>query len=344
MDFKDEILSRLVNELGIDRVRIEIRSGMENPVDYWTQFRDQKIGYREFRRHYYEKINDNDDPNTANPSGFQFSFLDYQVETIVLPLARLVEARGERLFVSLTYVDFRATAEQGSLSHALNPEEYAELIQTAFDHLRRRYGLTPDALEIILEPENTDHWRGRQIGDAMVAAARRLARAGISPRMIAPSTTAAAAAPSYFDELMKVPGAAALMTEISYHRYDGGANRVLPEIATRAKTFGLKTAMLEHLTGDARELYSDLTVADASAWQQYAIATKRSVVEGDKDGYYYMLEVGTDGRPAIRMAQRTRSLAQYFRFIRAGAVRSGRLQPAPIRGRWPSRMRTARTW
>ena len=64
-------------------------------------------------------------------------------------------------------------------------------------------------------------------------------------------------------------------------------------------------------------------MANASAWQQYAIATKRSVGDGDKDGYYYILEAGKDGRPAVRMAQRTRSLAQYFRFIRAGAVRLG---------------------
>ncbi len=322
--YRSELFSLLVNELGINRVRVEIKSGAENPVDYWALFRDRKIGYEEFRQHYYEKINDNDDPKIANPAGFQFSGLDYQVEKIVLPLARLIEANGERLYVNLNYVDFGYTAEKGNLSHALNPEEYAELIHAAFDHLKRRYGLTPDALEVILEPENTDHWRGRQIGAAMVAAVRRLKQAGFSSKIIAPSTTAARAAPSYFDEVIKVPGAAAIMSELSYHRYDGpSANRVLPEIARRARKFGLKTAMLEHLRGDAAALYADLTVANASAWQQYAIATKVSSWAEETDGYYYVLEIGGRSGPTVRMAERTRSLAQYFRFVRAGAVRLG---------------------
>lgn len=319
-----EIFARLVNELGINRVRIELRSGAENPVDYWALFRDGRIGYKEFRRHYYQKINDNDDPERANPSGFQFSALDHQVERIVRPLARLIEANGERLFVNLNYVDFGDTAEKGSLSHALNPAEYAELIHAAFDHLKRRHGLTLDALEIVLEPENTLHWRGRQIGGAMVAAARRLNRAGFSPRMIAPSTTAAGAAVGYFDELIKVPGAAALMSEISYHRYDGpAAVRALPEIAKRAKAFGLGTAMLEHVGGDIGELHTDLTMANASAWQQYGISTTLSSWGRDRGSYYYILQSDGSGKASLRMAERTRGLAQYFRFIRAGAVRLG---------------------
>ena len=39
-EHRDEIFARLVNELGINRVRIELKSGAENPVDYWALFRD----------------------------------------------------------------------------------------------------------------------------------------------------------------------------------------------------------------------------------------------------------------------------------------------------------------
>jgi hypothetical protein len=323
-EHRGEIFTRLVNELGINRVRIELRSGAENPVDYWARFRDGIIGYREFRRHYYHKVNDNDDPQRPNPAGFQFSALDYQVEKIVRPLERLLEANGERLFVNLNYVDFRDTAEQGSLSHALNPAEYAELIHAAFEHLKRRHDRTPDGLEIVLEPENTLHWRGRQIGAAVVAAARRLKEAGFSPRIIAPSTTAAGAAPRYIDELIRVPGAAALLSELSYHRYDGhAAIRALPEIAKRAKRFGLTTAMLEHVGGDVQELYTDLTIANVSAWQQYGIATARSSGGRDAGSYYYLLQSDRGNKPVVTMAERTRGLAQYFRFIRERAVRLG---------------------
>src|SRR2546423_14784937 len=35
--YRDQILDRMVNELGINRVRLAIPSGMENPIDYWRQ-------------------------------------------------------------------------------------------------------------------------------------------------------------------------------------------------------------------------------------------------------------------------------------------------------------------
>ena len=53
------------------------------------------------------------------------------------------------------------------------------------------------------------------------------------------------------------------------------AERVATQIKQRARKFGKETAMLEHLTGDAKELHADLTEADVSAWQQYGIASDR---------------------------------------------------------------------
>jgi hypothetical protein len=322
-EYRDELFRRLVNELGITRVRIEIRSGAENPTDYWRQFIDGKIGYRRFRQHYYEKINDNDDPRVANATGFQFSALDYQVEKIVLPLAKLVEANGEKLYVNLTYVDFRDTSERGNLSHAQHPEEYAELIHAAFDHLRRRYGLTPDGVNIVLEPENTEHWRGREIGTAMIAAARRLRQSGFRPEFIAPSTTAAASAPVFFDELISIPGTAEVMSELSYHRYDHPPDAVLSEIARRASQFGLRTAMLEHVTGYAGALHADLTIANVSSWQQYAIARKLWFWQTDNGGYYYVVESPLIGKGTMKLSKLAAGLAPYFHFVRPGAVRIG---------------------
>src|SRR6185503_7486310 len=117
-DHKEELFDRLVNELGIDRVRIEIRSGAENPVDYWTPFERHQIGYREMKRYRYENINDNGDARLANKAGFQFAELDYQVQKVLLPLRRRVEANREKLFINLTYVDFGGTEKKGNLSHA----------------------------------------------------------------------------------------------------------------------------------------------------------------------------------------------------------------------------------
>ncbi|GAA4746093.1 hypothetical protein GCM10023264_09590 [Sphingomonas daechungensis] len=339
-----QIYDKLVNELGINRVRIELKSGAENPVDYWSQFEAGKIGYKAFRRHYYEKINDDADPNQLNPAGVQFSHLDYQIEKMVLPIKQRVEANGEKLFINLNYVDFGQTELKGDISHARQPAEYAELIDAAFVHLKDKYGIVPDSLEVILEPDNSDHWRGRQIGEAIVATHARLKADGFDPQFIAPSTASAGRAPAFFDEMMAVPGVAPLISTLSYHRYDspkpavikgiaesarsiGLSNSLIdrvspvPGIAERAKENHISTAMLEHLSGDAAELFEDLTVGQVSAWQQYDIARKDIPGEPDEGGDYYVVAYANPNAPVIRMADRTRGLAQYFRYVRIGATR-----------------------
>jgi hypothetical protein len=327
--YRDLILDHLVNELGINRIQINIRSGVENPVDYWTPFRQNKIGYKEEKRHRFEKINDNGNPNVVNMAGFQFSELDDQVDNILLPLKQRIQDNGERLFVNLSYVDFgnpELYPYKGNVSHARQPEEFGELVFAAFDHLKRRYDLIPDAFEVIVEPENTDHWRGREIGLGLVAAAKRLKQAGFAPEFIAPSTKAAAAAPGYIDAMMAVPGAGDLVTTFSYHRYDASpleADSALPQIKQRAHKFGKETAMTEHLWGDAKELHADLTEADVVAWQQWGIATTEDQNTGDDSGFHYFVDVKDPDQPKIRMGRRTVALAQYFKFIRMGATRIG---------------------
>jgi hypothetical protein len=320
LDYRDQLLPRLVNELGIDRVRIEIRSGAENPVDYWTAFENGKIGYEEAKSHRYEVINDNDDPNIRNQSGFQFAELDYRVDNVLRPMKRLVEANGEKLFVNLIYVDFsKYTRWKGNLSHARQPDEYAELILATFEHLRGKYSIVPDALEIVLEPDNSDDWRGREIGAAMVAAAKRLNRAGFFPQIIAPSTARAHAASAYIDAMMQVPGVAGLITTFAYHRYDAPvASASLTRIRERAKKFGVETAMLEHLAGDVAELHVDLTELNVVSWQQYGIAYRNLPDRDRKGGYFYLVDVD---KREVKTSSRTPALAQYFKFVRAGAIR-----------------------
>jgi O-glycosyl hydrolase len=344
LPLSDHIFDRLVNELGINRIRLEIKSGAENPIDYWAKFESGAIGYKEFKRHYYEKINDDPDPKRVSRSRIHFSHVDYQVENIVIPLKQRLEAKGEKLFVNFNYVDFGQTELKGNLSHARQPAEYAELIHAAFVHLKSKYGLVPDALEIILEPDNTDDWRGRQIGEAIRSVSARLKESGFSPEIIAPSTAAAGKAPAYIDEMMAVPGVPALVSTLSYHRYDRPKPRTVTAIAKRARALGvsnglvdrlvpvpgiaerararrLSTAMLEHLEGDAAELYEDLTVGQVSAWQQYSIAMKSFGRTPDDAGDYYIGDFADPNAPEIRISKLSRGLAHYFRYVRLGATR-----------------------
>lgn len=320
LDSRDEIVRRLVDEAGVNRLRMELRSGMENPTDHWAQFAAGRLTYRQFRSRYYEKINDDSDPRTFNASGFQFSQLDYFAQNLMLPMRERLAARGERLYVNLCFVDFRH-ASSGNVEHAQAPEEYAELVLAAFTHLRDRYGVVPDALEIILEPENTHHWGGEQIGRALVAAERRLAENGFRPEFIAPSTTHARNAPRYIDDMMRVPGAAERVSTFSYHNYDNPPDSVREAIRSRARDAGVSTAMLEHLPSDAAELLRDLSAGNVSAWQQYGVAHLDTPARNAQGAYLLLVDPGRPAGERVRMASRTEGLAQIFRNVRSGAVR-----------------------
>ncbi len=178
---RDAIVQKLIDDAGITRVRLEVRSGVENPVDYWSQFVAGQISYNTGRDHYYEKINDNSDPAVANAGGFQWSSFDYYIQNFVLPMKSQLTARNKTLHVNLCFVDFNTTPFKGTLSLSGSPSEYAEFMTLAAMRLRDRFGISPDSLEIILEPDNGDGWSPTAVGRAIVAAKSRLAAAGITP-------------------------------------------------------------------------------------------------------------------------------------------------------------------
>jgi len=308
-EFKNSLFDQAVNDLGINRLRLEIYAGAENPVDY------APFGVTPAERcPRWLTINDNDNPRVINPAGFHFTALDSTVARVVLPMKQRLEARGERLFVNLNYTAFLNQCPPPVYVHG-QPAEYAEFILAAFLHLRDTFGFVPDAVEIILEPDRVTAWRpGTLIGRAIVATAARLSGAGFSPVFVAPSTADLSRAIAYFDDIYSVPGVQPLLRELAYHRYDGISDENLTALAERAKTASASTAMLEHIGSDVEDLYTDLTVAQVSAWQQYTLAFPTS----DNGAQYFQI---VDGRAMI--GSRTRYLRQYFHYVRMGAQRLG---------------------
>jgi len=327
-DYTDLVANHLANNVGINRARLEVWSGLENPVDYWSEFYNGTRKYSEWKNYRYQKINDNDDPAVANPDGFQFARFDYAVERMLLPLKRAVEARGEKLYVNLCYVDFKwnATTLQGNISHSDNADEYAEFISVFLNRLKNRYGITANALEIILEPENTENWRGTQIGNAILKVTDRIGAEGFTPEIIAPSTTAMSSAVPYLNLMSGVPGAIDRVDTFAYHRYGSESSAMARSIKQAAVQNNLKTAMLEKVGAGVDQLFEDLRVADVSAWTQYGMAAV--VNENDASAAYdqganYVV-VRTDGNAGpdkISSASKTAALAQVFRFVRMGATR-----------------------
>lgn len=177
--FTDTLWDRVIREAGINRLRLEVRSGAENSTDYFSQYQTGRIEYSTWRANRYATVNDNDDPAVLDSDGFHFSELDHTLQSIVLPLRAAATAVGESLEINLNYVAFTSQITQGGSYHHAVAAEYAEFILAAFRHMDRNYGFVPDALEILLEPDNVSQWNGASVGRANVAVVSRLSAAGI---------------------------------------------------------------------------------------------------------------------------------------------------------------------
>jgi hypothetical protein len=312
--FKDELYDRAANELGINRIRLPVRAGVENAQDFWTQFQGGQIDNATWRCVRYSTVNDNSDPNQTNAAGYHFSEIDHLIQTVVLPMRQRLQANGEQLYVNLNYTAFTSQICSGYQYIHTNPDEYAEFVLATFQHIDQTFGFVPDALELILEPDLT-LWNGSQIGSAMVASESKLSSNGYHPDFIAPSTTDMSNASPYFDAMMGVTGASQVITTLSYHRYSGVSDASLQNIASRTEQYGIRSAMLEHVGSGYLDLYKDLTEGRVSSWQQFTLGFPTT----DNGAQYYWI----DGSNNVQLGSRTRFLRQYFRWVRLGAQRIG---------------------
>lgn len=308
--YQDELFDRVVGELGLDRIRLSIRSGAQNTVDWFGLWQKNQIPYEEWRARRYEI-----QPQRV----YHFTELDFWVEHSVEPFRQRLLARGERLYVNLSYVSFEKQVPDPVYHHWDHPEAYGAFMAAAFRHLDQKYGWTPDAIEVILEPDNVAGWTGRRIGEAIVAAGDSLHAAGYHPEFIAPSTTSMQQGILYFDEMIQVPRVLSYLKEFSYHRYRGVSISNLEAIQQRAARHGLRTAMLEHIGSGYEDLHEDLEVGWNSAWQLFGIASPENP---DGRGKYYYIAVGPAGVTIVE-TEPTKFLKLYFRYVRRGAVRVG---------------------
>lgn len=303
--YRDSLYDRAVEELGVNRVRIELRANAEHPVDFTKKLISGEIDFQTWADKRYVSRNDDSDPAHASEAGFHMTELDHQVEHVVRPLETRLRAAGEALYVNLTFVAF------GAKFHRDHPHEYAELILVAFQHLKARHGLVPDALEVILEPDVAG-WSERQVLEAVRAVGPRLEAAGYEPAIIAPSNTSMSAAVDFYRTLAADETARRYVTDFAYHRYRGVARSHLETIGALPDRFGVRTGMLEHIGSDGGTLHEDLEIGRGSAWQQFALA----FCGKDAGAIHYVAEGSS-----IRLGARSRELPQYFREVRLGARR-----------------------
>jgi hypothetical protein len=313
LDYRDdlpgfgELFRQAASDLGITRVQVAITSGMEQPPGHAAEYVAGTISEHTFFTQYaYNVVNDNDDPAVADRTRFDFTLIDWQMQHLVVPFKRQVAAAGRVFWMDLSYVDF----QKSDFKHYDRPDEYAEFMSVLFHHLDTAYGVVPDAINVVNEPDLTS-WTGAMIGRVIVATAKRLAADGYTPGFIVPSTTDRGKAVRYFDEITAVRGAAEHIRELSYHCYHDTGSDSLTTIARRAIRAGIDTAQNEcwQSSNDAQALHRDLKVGMNSAWQQATF--------NGQQGYYAVDRA--NGRVTLR--PKTRILQQYYRHIRAGAIR-----------------------
>lgn len=313
--YKDKVFA-VAADLGINRLRIAVPPNLESRVDEFSRMFDSQKNKPELGRPQWDAVNDDDDPYHIDPSGFQFSLLDFRIQGEVLPLKKLLMARGEDLFLNFCFTSFR---EGQKFELNKQPEEYAEFVLAVYLHIQEKFGIVPDAWEILNEPDRAA-WSPKQLGDAMVAAGKRLKENGFQPYFIAPSISRMKITSQYFDEFIKIPGVSDYLSEFSYHCYRVHTPEILKGIADRAAQFKLQTSMTECLGADYLMLHEDLKVGMVSAWEQFTLAWPGTGGRG-VGGAYFRLDLGNPKKPRIEITEPSKLLMQYFRFIRRGAVR-----------------------
>ena len=91
---REQVLDLVTQDLGLNRVKLPLRSGYEDSTDHFAKYMRGEISFDEWKYTWFRPVNDDADPRHANPAGFQWSFLDHLVETQLLPMKQRLQARG----------------------------------------------------------------------------------------------------------------------------------------------------------------------------------------------------------------------------------------------------------
>jgi len=217
-----------------------------------------------------EMVNDNDDPTVINWKAFRFKWQDIMVKEQLLPMKHLIEARGGKMLVYISY-DLRSSRTPQWL---LQPAEYAEMAVATLTYLKKTYGLEPKYWSVINEPGNNRPGNPKLCAELTAAAGKRIAEAGFKTRMSGPEVVTPGLVDRYMKALEETPGALDHFAQLTYHLYgapDTISNR--ETIRRWARKLKVTTAQTEWMEGAdldvARAIWLDLTVADAVTWERY---------------------------------------------------------------------------
>lgn len=269
----------------------------------------------------------------ANSPAFHFDQLDWQLNTVAIPLRNKIIASGQTPFISIRIEDrgYGANGNPANYSFcgqsnnaSLDQNRTADLgnFWTAvYNHIQTNYGFVPDVIDVVNEPDTAGPiaicWRsGANIGNIIKTVGDSLTANGFTARIVAPSTGSTANAASYFDGIWAVTGARQYITGISFHEYGGLSDQALSDIGARATTNNIDSFMNELYPPDYNKLHKDIKLGMVSNWDgMYPL------LGPTKWGGNAWLTVTDDSSHIVAIPGATYFIRQYSKFIRPGAVR-----------------------
>lgn len=291
-------------DLGLNRVTIG-GTKVEQTRDWFGEFLAGKITEKEMWRG--AGANDNDDPSVLNEAGFVWTYYDFLVDRLVVPLRERLKARGETLWMTLNF----SPPDAKTAIYNADPREYAEMRLAMYKHTKEKYGFVPDCMEIVNEPDMTfytGHWEPDKIGRTIAATGAMLEANGFKPLFQFPCTTDPHNAKRYFDGALREPGIKPeWIYGVSYHRYGPPPTpQTLATLAELGKRYG-HAHHGEMLGATYHTLHEDLKMVSATSWQKFGF------------GKYFDLPGPTSAK--ITLSEQGKFFRQYFKYVRRGAVR-----------------------
>ncbi|MCB9727030.1 MAG: Ig-like domain-containing protein [Deltaproteobacteria bacterium] len=308
----DGALALAADGLGVSWLRVPLRGGVEGARDWYASFQAGEITYEELVAHRAQGENDDDDPQHAEATRFQFTELDDTMTRVVLPLRALVPELRVVLSVELAPGDAEAFSPLDS------PDEYAELVAVAVEHLVTTHGVTPDVVDALWQADGHPA-TVQAVVDAVAAADARLQTAGHVVDWWLPSATTAGAAVTWAEKLpARLPVPPALLTHAGATEEQG--EPPAPETVTAlAAGLGAWPGMVDAGPDRVELLLDRMADQDYAAWSLGRLA----VCEPTTPGGWLWLDDGTGVLPAAGASAEARLLGRAVLSLPPGAVRVG---------------------
>lgn len=268
------------------------------------------------RREWEDVVNDNADPYTTNWSAYQTTSLDRAFTQWVVPLKQRIEARGERLSLTLE-PSFYTTSMMGDMPQWMyrSPAEYTEWATNQISYIKNAYGVEADYFGICNEAGNANVVYNTQLQQIGRFLGPRMQQLGFNTKIQFASFVNTQQTVTAINALRNDSRFWPYVGMIAWHDYNGANNADRNTIRAFAQANNIATGMTEYNQATINELYDDLTQGNASVWSQF---TSTYYGNGTGGGSYILTP---NDRTSINRQDYYWRFYQVMHYVRPGDVR-----------------------